>query len=93
MTETNTKVVKKPSDYLILGYQTILPKMNENEPVRIIALVNDKVINSCKIREDLMSKEFPSIWNESKENHNKTVLVSGFYREWSRNGIKTKKAR
>ena len=34
-----------------------------------------------------MSKKFPSIWLELKQNHKQNILLSGFYREWSNEGL------
>ena len=44
LTETDTKVVKTSSNYQIRGYETFLPKLEENEPVRILALVSNKLM-------------------------------------------------
>ena len=36
-----------------------------------------------------MSEDFPSIWIELKSEGKPTVIIGGFYREWSHNGIKS----
>ena len=45
--------------------------------------------NKVKIRSDLMSENFPSIWVEVSERFNKSTIIAGFYREWSHNGVKS----
>ena len=34
-----------------------------------------------------MCKTFPSIWLELKQQHKRNILVCGFYREWSNDGL------
>ena len=46
-------------------------------------------MNKVKIRSDLMSENFPSIWVEVSERFNKSTIIAGFYREWSHNGVKS----
>ena len=65
ITETDTKELRKESDYQISGYSTIFPKReNDCSKIRIIAFVKESIANQVTIRHDLMSKEFPSIWLE-----------------------------
>ena len=69
LTETDTRAVLKETDYQLAGYNTILPKkVNDLEYTRIIALVSHKISNRIKVRNDLMSPNFPSIWLEISEN-------------------------
>ena len=57
--------------------------------VRIIGLVKENLVPYIKIRTDLMSKEFPSIWIEYKADQNKkSLLMAGFYRVWTKDGEK-----
>ena len=35
-----------------------------------------------------MNPKFPSIWLEEKREFEKNLLIGGFYREWSHDGIK-----
>ena len=87
LTETDSKTIKKDTDFQIAGYDTVLPLIEkDNDNIRIIALVSQKIRNKVKTRSDLMSDAIPSIWLEVKENVNKITLVSGFYREWSHGG-------
>ena len=39
-----------------------------------------------KLREDLMSPNFPSIWVEEEIELGKNIIIGGFYREWSIDG-------
>ena len=50
-------------------------------------LVNEK--KNTQLHEDLMSKEFPSIWCEEVRENDKNLRICGFYREWSTNGIRS----
>ena len=44
LTETDTHSLSSKTDYQIEGYETILPKMDNNNLVRILCLVkNDKI--------------------------------------------------
>ena len=66
ITETDTKSLRKEENYQIKGYKTIFPnRMSEVSKIRIIAFVKESLASQIKIRSDLMSKEFPSIWNIS----------------------------
>ena len=49
----------------------------------------NQVLNVEKVREDLLARDFPSIWLEHKEHFNKSTLIAGFYCEWSHNGLRT----
>ena len=58
-------------------------RKNANSKIRIIAFVKESISSQIKIRVDLMSTEFPSIWLELNNNIMKNSLVAGFYRQWS----------
>ena len=90
LTETDTKCLCKEEDYFIQGYKTILPNIDTNcGLVRIIGLVKENLVPYIKIRTDLMSKEFPSIWIEYRADQNKkSLLMAGFYRVWTKDGEK-----
>ena len=81
LTETDTKNLSTESDYLIQEYKTILPIIDPKcGVVRIISLVKENLLPNLKVRSDLMSKEFPSIWLEFKADQNKkSTLIAGFY--------------
>ena len=65
LTETDNKNIQKEDNYVIQGYKTILPLFNKSKPkIRIMALVRNEIANQVKIRSDLMSDQFPSIWIE-----------------------------
>ena len=55
--------------------------------VRVMALIEEGQSKEAKVREDLMSEKFPSIWLEMKRRNEKELLICGFYREWTRNGM------
>ena len=91
LTETDTKNVDSPEDYKIEGYETILPKIHNDKKKRIIALKKTDSDATSKIRDDLMSPDFPSIWIEWESTYTKNTLIGGFYREWSQVGTTTDK--
>ena len=63
LTETDTRAISSEADYQIQGYKTILPLIDPKcGLVRIIALVKENLESSIKVRSDLMSVDFPSIW-------------------------------
>ena len=65
LVETDTKLSNGKSDYKIEGYATVLQKTNQStDKIRIIGLVEEDTLKYTKIREDLMSTEFPTIWFE-----------------------------
>ena len=88
ITETDTKYIEKESDYKIEGYKTVLPLVNGNNAlIRIICLLIDEVCNKVKIRQDLMNKDFPSIWLELESaGCKKSQIIAGFYRVWTHEG-------
>ena len=47
-----------------------------------------EILDTIKLRTDLMNPKFPSIWLEEKREFEKNLLIGGFYREWSHDGIK-----
>ena len=87
LVETDLTMLNGKEDYKIEGYETILQKRDQNtEKIRIIGLVEEEMRNITKVRNDLMTKEFPSIWLEITRSKQKNLLICGFYREWTRNG-------
>ena len=83
--ETDIKMLNGKEDYKIEGYETILQKTDQNtEKIRIIGLVEEEMLHITKVRDDLMTKEFPSIWLEVTRRKQKNLLICGFYREWTR---------
>ena len=84
ITETDTKLLTKEENYQISGYKTIFPnRISESSKIRIIALVKENITGQIKIRRDLMSNTFPSIWLELNNQIQKNTLIAGFYRQWS----------
>ena len=91
LTETDTRNLSNEDSYVVHGYKTILPlKKTDNNLVRIVCLVKESLLTNIKVRLDLMSDEFPSIWLEyQSDNKKKPTLISGFYRVWTQDGEKT----
>ena len=88
LTETDINI-EAESDYKLQGYKTLFKKRKQNsDKVRLIALIKEEKQSQIKIKEELMSDVFPSIWLEIKSAHKVPVLVAGIYRQWSHNGAK-----
>ena len=86
LTETDTKKINV-TNYKLSGYTTILQcSEGDDDSVRIIALVKDAAGLDIKVRQDLMSNSFPSIWLEAKDKHKSKSLFGGFYSQWSAEG-------
>ena len=43
-------------------------------------------MDCVKVKTELMSEEFPSIWIELSDQHSKKLLIGGFYKELTRDG-------
>ena len=86
LVETDTNMVTTEKDYMIPGFKTWLPiKKETSDKTRLLMLTKlDKP--KIKIREDLMSADFPSIWIEEDLENVKNLIIGGFYREWSIDG-------
>ena len=92
LVEVDTNLIKIKTDFILAGYETAVQKRkSDEEKVRVICVFKEELSSEIKVREDLMSNEFPSIWLEVKQNTGKNLLVGGYYREWSKNGKKTEK--
>ena len=91
LTETDTSMLISDETYTIAGYKTVVPeKMSDSELVRIVCLIKEKLLSYIKIRFDLMSSEFPSIWVDYKyEPSSKPMLLAGFCRVWTHDGKKS----
>ena len=89
LVETDVILENGKDSYKIENYQTVVTKHeSEKEKVRVIGLIEENIVKSTNIREDLMSTNFPSIWIEINREHQKNLLICGFYREWNRDGLK-----
>ena len=86
LVKTDTNMLTNDKDYMIPGFKTWLPtKKDSSDKTRLIVLTKlDKP--KIKIREDLMSPSFPSIWIEEDIDNGKNLIIGGFYREWSTDG-------
>ena len=93
LNETDTLAITTEKDYVIKGYYTILQNRKDaGEKLRLICLIKENLSNIVKIRQDLMSSEFLSIWIKVDHRQNNSILVSGFYREWNHKGEKTEES-
>ena len=82
--------MKSGNDYIVQGYKTILQKVDEkNNKVRIMALVNNTITEDIVIMNKEMTANFPSIWMEYNTPRDNKIIIGGFYREWTHNGVKS----
>ena len=90
LVETDSYQINEKKDFELVGFETLFHKKKiSTDKTRLICLTKANVnSNNIKIREDLMSDSFPSIWIEiTNANLNQSRLVCGFYREWSNDGL------
>ena len=89
LVETDSHLINEKKDFGINGFETAFHKKRQsNEKTRMICLFKTKVNSTqIKLREDLMSNSFPSIWLETTNEQNQSRLICGFYREWSNEGL------
>jgi hypothetical protein len=88
--KTDKKLPNGKSYNIIKGYATALQKTSQvTDKIKIIGLGEEDTFKYTKIREDLMSTEFPKIWLEIIRTNYKNLLVCGFYQEWTRNDDST----
>ena len=86
-TDSDTTSILEEKDYKLKGYHTVFALRKEEDlKTKLFFLFDEKCVN-FKVRTDLMSPEFPSIWCEIVREKEKNFLVCGFYREWSHEGI------
>ena len=57
-----------------------------------MAFIKDSFSSQIKLRQDLMSKEFPSIWIELTNPIQKNLILGGFYRQWTSESCKKEEA-
>ena len=91
LVERDSTMVMTEKDYKLKGFHTVFQKKKKgNEKTRIIALCKERLFDekNMKLRTDLNSKKFPSIWLEVMNEKERNVLVCGYYREWAINGKK-----
>ena len=86
LTEADTKKTSA-ENYKLQGFTTIAQRCEgEDDVVRIIALVKDDPSLRFKVRLDLMTETFPSIWIEVADKYKSSTIIGGFYRQWSAKG-------
>ena len=98
LTETDSEFIIR-DNFNIQNYTTFYPKKEEEDEidnVRIVCLARNDTDVKFKLRPDLMSSQFSSIWVECRTSSSKKYLMGGCYREWTKNGddsIEGQKAR
>ena len=91
LTETDS-LKQNVITYNMKGYKTYLQATNEeNNLVRIAALVKENCGVDIALKEDVMSPNFPSIWFEVTDKKKSSTAVGGFYRQWSHRGDRSEK--
>ena len=83
ISESNLKKDHDLQDVQIQEYELITSKTLENEQLnisRVVCYKHNSIVS--KVRDDLMSDEFSSIWLELGLPNKKKFLVCQFYREW-----------
>ena len=86
LVEADSYHINEESDYKLANFNTLFhKKLNPNDKTRIICLtkIDGNSNQTFKLRPDLMSDKFPSIWIEVENKSEKNVLICGYYREWS----------
>ena len=76
LVETDTTQIVDEKDYALQGFKTFFQKkIDHKEKTRIICLAKEHEVNASniKLRLDLMSEKFPSIWLEVMQEHNKNM--------------------
>ena len=94
ISEANFKKGHSIEDVQIQDYELILSKtiMNENlEVSRVVCYKHESMVG--KVRDDLMSDSFSSIWLELGLPRKKKFLVCQLYREWQYMGQEDKRSR
>jgi hypothetical protein len=93
LVETDTSAINVETDYKIPGFKTVIQNKPSRESLtRIICLIDEELQNMTKIRMDLTSVGFPSLWVEFENPTGKNVVCGGFYREWAPRGNKAVQA-
>ena len=84
LVESDTEEDLTKKYYKIPYYETYLPLQKDGKiEFRIISLVSERVAKQIKVREDLMSCDFPAIFLEYSRGRRKSLVIGGFYREWT----------
>ena len=73
LTETDVKI-ETEKDFKIDGYKTIFHvRGKSDQKLRMLCLIKESSQHIIKIRPDLMSDQFVSIWLEVKTKHNQYI--------------------
>ena len=84
-TETDSRSIR--DNFKIQNYDTFYPpKADAKDKIRIVCIARKDPAIQFKMRSDLMSSRFASIWIECKTAINKKILIGGCYREWTYGG-------
>ena len=82
VTESDVRGLDDNNVPLIAGRKALLQQTGPNDDkTRIMALVDPSLTNKIKLRLDVMSADFASIWLEFDSGRG-IYLIGGFYREW-----------
>ena len=80
-TETDSESIR--GNFNIKDYDTFYPA---NDNVRVVGIARKEPGVQFKMRDDLMSSRFASIWIECITTTSKKFLICGCYREWTVDG-------
>ena len=84
VSEANLKRVHDIQDVQLQEYDVILSKTMENDQLhvsRVVCYKHQSLVG--KVRDDLMSDQFSSIWLEIGLPGKRKILVCQLYREWT----------
>ena len=90
LTETDSKKMNI-DNYKIKGFYIVTPEVtDEQDMVRIVAIVREEAGVEVKPCEGLMSADFPSVWLEVVDKWKSSTIIGGFYRQWSSSGVRSR---
>ena len=80
LSETDAMLNDKNCTYYA-NYKAVLPlsSLEGGNKIRIVALINVNISHLIKLRTDIMSPGFQSIWLEIM---GENLIICGIYREW-----------
>ena len=83
ISEANLKMIREIGEVQLPGYDLILSKTMENEQLqvsRVVCYLHQSLVG--RVRDDLMSDQFSSIWLEIGLPGKSKILVCQLYRDW-----------